>query len=373
MARTDGNPAHGRYSHVRVETGYIADVDRSLHTVKVSTEHSGKDPEDLQIATMYTTAEGDFAGVLPEVGAKCILAFLSDNTPPVVLGFIADPFAIRATGDEPARLTSEPEGSPTNVSYKGNRPQLNPGDQAFVTRDGNHLILRRGGVLELGANSICKRFYLPIKNHMRDVCENYSIDTFGGSLEWTTVRAENDPSGDAPCSWSMVLNEHAQDAKASVLVQHLPVLAPGASDKAAWKVVVAPEGIDRQTKDVTGAVYEYTVTLEGDQIEVLASRTVTVDGDDSLEVSGDRTVTVDGDDSLTVGGDLSYEARGAAVFDGDRVLLGGQSAVEPALMGLAFIQWLGSAQWQVAGSVATISPASLASLRNALTQKVRIK
>lgn len=375
MARTSGNPAHGRFSDFRCEEGTITDINRDTHVVRVATRHSGKEPEDIQVSVLYATAEGDYAGVMPEVGATCHIAFPSDNTPPYIMDFIVEPSVVGSTGDGPARMSADPEGSPTDVSYRANRPQMNPGDQVYITRDGNHLILRRGGVVEIGATSISKRLFLPIGNYIKDFCENYNMHAFGGALEWTTAREEDDPAGRAATTWSLSLNEFAQDSKASVRVRHMPLAAPGGGTKSAWEVDVAPAGIDPDTGDVTGAVYHLVVTLEGDKIEVIgASREVTIEGDDSLTINGSRATSVGGTDDLDVDGNLTLTSGGTASMDGaSGVVLGGQDASEPPILGHAFMQWIASAQFIVAGTVAQISPASLAQLPRAFSEKLRIK
>lgn len=375
MATRDGSPAHGRHSYFRLEQATVTDVNWDTCVVTVQTQHSNKDPEGIQVAAGYITAEGDFAGVLPEVGAIAHIAYPSDNTPPFIIGFIGSP-AVVAGGDDgsPARMSaSTPEGSPTDISYRNNRPRLNPGDQCYRTRDGNHLILRRGGIVEIGATAISKRIYIPINNFIKDFFENYAMHGLGGDLEWLVDRVENDPSGNAPAHWTLRLNEFAQDEKASVQIRHLSPASPGGT-KFAWEVVVAPQGITRADGSVSGAKYEMTVALNGDQVEVMGgAREITIDGNDSLTVGGNRTVRVTGNHDLRTEGSIKAVAVGTHDIGGSSIRIGGEDATDPAVLGLALVQFLGSATYDVAGAVAAMSPASVLQLQGILSRKVRIK
>jgi hypothetical protein len=320
----------------------------------------------------YRTSHGDFSGVVPDVGSKAHICFPSDNTPAFIFAFIGEAEAISGTDDgTPARMTAEPEGSPTNVSFRNRAPKLNRGDQAFVTRDGNHLILRRGGVVEIGATPLSKRLYIPIQNFIKDFFENYASHSPAGDLEWGVVRSETDPSGDAPTYWLMDLNEFAQDAKASVRIRHFSATS---GEKKAWSIDIAPQGIDRETGEIVGSVYSFSVSLEGDQEETITgSRQIVVEGDDTLTVNGSSSMSVRGDYSVDARGGGKLKAGGVLDLEGSSIRIGGPDASQPPVLGQELIRWLSSATWVVAGTAATVDPASLASLAQILSTKVRIK
>ncbi len=357
-----------------MEEATVTDVNRSTWTCTAETRHTAKTVPDLHVGSPYHNPEGDGFHVMPDVGAICHIAWPSDNTPPWIIDFIGAPSAVHSEGESPIRSTGDAEGSDTDVSFRSRRPRLNPGDMAMTTRDGNHLIVRRGGVLEIGATPISKRIYLPIQNFIKDFCENYAMHSIAGDLEWTVARVENDPDGNAPATWTLHLNEFAQDERATVRVRHLPALAPGESSKSAWEVDVSPQGIDRDTGEVTSSKYHFVITIAGDQIEVIgASREITVEGDDTLTVGGSQSVDVGGDYALASDGKAEIIAQDEAVLAGSRVKLGGRAAASQAVKGDALVQWFGSAQWVVAGTVATLSPASLAQLQGVLSRKVSLE
>jgi len=380
MARTPGGPSHNRYSFFRLEEAVITDVNRKTWTVTVETRHSAKTVTDIQCMAQYHHyANGEGIHHLPEVGAICLLGWPSDNTPPFVMGYLGLPSVEITPDDQAARsqTTDNPQGSPTDVGFRSRRPELNPGDVGLTTRDENFVILRRGGIVQIGSTALSQRLYIPVLNYIKDFCENYEMQSFGGDLSWTVARSESDPSGKAPATWTLDLLEYAQDTKATVQVRYLPVAEPG-SDKSAWEVTVAPQGIDRDTGSVSGAVYTLKVGLNGDRIETITgSRSTEVQGSDTLEVGGDHSTTVGGSTSLTAGGSLEHIASGTATLGGAAVRLGSRAAAQSAVLGPALVSLLSQPMIVLPpGGVgppigtAVLSPSQIALLTQMLSTKV---
>jgi len=370
--RSRDAPSHGRYSSFRLEEGVITDVNRATWTVTVDTRHSSKTVPDIQVMVPYHHYDsGEGIHHLPEVGAICLLAWPSDNTPPFIMGYLGAASVLESTDGNPVRSTSDGVGSNTDASFRSKRPELNPGDIAITTRDENFIYLRRGGVVQIGATPIAQRLYIPILNYIKDFCENYEMQAFGGDVAWTVGRVEDDPSGNAPATYTFHLNEFAQDAKATVRIRHLPLTGPGGGDKAAWEVQVAPQNIDRDSGEVTDAVYTLAVTIAGDKTEVIgANRSVTVKGDDALSVSGNRSVTVSGDATLSADGKMEYVSGQGAVFAGSTVKVGSRGASHPAVLGDELVRWFSAAQWTGSAGPYTLSPTSAAQLQQVLSTKV---
>jgi len=375
--RTTDAPSHNRFSHFRCEEAVVTKVQPSNFTVTVETIHTNKTLEDVHLSLPYHHPEnGEGFFWMPEVGALVWLAFASDNTPPFVLGFRSAPGSVSG-GDRPLRTDGDDEGSTTDVTYRSGRPELQPGDMCLLGRDGNFIILRRGGVLQLGATPLAQRVFVPILNFVKDYAENYSMDVLGGDLRWLVERQESDASGQAPCEWRMHVLGYAQDQKATVRVRHMALAAPGDADRSAWDVVVSANGIDKDTGEVTGAVYSMLVTTQGDKTEVMASRTTTINGDDDLRITGSRSVEVGGNDTLDVTGSLHLAAGRDAILEGARVLVGGTDAAQRAVLGDMLVTWLSSQVWpvQTVGTavVASPSPAAIAALQQILSRTVFVK
>lgn len=375
MANTAQAPSHRRYSHFRFEEAVVTNVNRKTWTVTCETRHSAKTVEDVQCLVPYHHFNnGEGYHHLPEVGAICMLAWPSDSTPPLIMGYKAAAATRRTPdGEESETATADGDGSEDDVSFRSRRPNLQPGDMAITTRDENFLILRRGGIVQLGATPISQRVYIPILNYIKDFCENYQMDAFGGDVRWLVERQEDDPSGDAPATYIMHVNTSAQDEKATVRVRYMGLADSGASgDRVAWEVQVAPQNIDTETGEVSSPVYTLQVTTAGDLTATMASRDVTVEGDDSLTVQGSRSINVQSDDEVTVQGDMRHIASGEAVYGGRQVKLASRGATSPAVKGDALLTWAASAQILVNSTTGTgtFSPASLAQLQQILSRKV---
>ena len=176
MAQSPDSPSHDDFSHFRCEEVIVTNVDKKAWTIDVQTRHSAKDVSDVQTMSPYHHFFGG-EGIhhMPEVGAIAMLAWPSDNTDPFIMGYkgVASVVGPDTTDGDPARSSLEAGGSQSNVSFRSNRPDLMPGDIAITTRDENYIILRRGGVVQIGATSIAQRIYIPILNYVKDFSENY--------------------------------------------------------------------------------------------------------------------------------------------------------------------------------------------------------
>jgi hypothetical protein len=376
--RTSDAPSHNRYSHFRCEHGIITKVNPKTWTVVVETTHSSKTVDDVNISQPYLHfAGGEGIHHMPEVGAEVFLAWPSDNTNPFVMGYVGVASTLQSPDGAPLRSDGD-EGSATDVTYRSGRPELDPGDIAITGRDRNFVIFKRGGVVQIGSTHLAQRFYLPTLNYIKDFAENYSLNTLGGSVSWEVERAESDPSGEAPASWTLYANAYAQDAKASVRVRHTALSSPSGGERVAWDVVVAPQGIDNTDGSVSGEVYQLSVLMDGTKTELIgASRSVTVKGNDRLTVEGDQAVRVNGDLLYRIDGKATLRAGGELVLQGQRVRHGSGTASEPAVLGQQLFNLLSTAKWPVApvgGSlVASPPPDFIINLRRALSRKVFVE
>lgn len=328
-----------------IEEAMVVDVNKANFTVKVVTRHTQKSFEDLQCAMPYFhNNNGEGIYFLPEVGARCQIFRGNDTTPPFILGFIAIPSVMESDDGSPTRSTTE-GGSTTDVSFRGRRLDIQPGDIFMTTRDENFILLRRGGVLQLGSTELAQRIYIPINNYVRDFAENYTMDTFGGNIRWTVERQENDPGGNAPASYVFHMNENAQDEKASFRVRHFPLRGPDGGDAQVWEIMVAAQGINTETGEVSNATYSMLLKMDGTKTEMIGSNY-------SLRVKGNYDVQVDGDASIKAGGKAKLEGTTEARVKGSQVILegsvlaGGADAIEPGVLGtqlMTYLTTLGSA------------------------------
>lgn len=370
MAKVKESPADRGLSHFRCEQMTITNVNRKTWTVSVRTTHTSREYDDVPLMAPYAHwVGGEGFHHLPEVGATGYLGIPSDNTPPFIMGYIPPPGSSTSEDSDPARSTSSPEGSMTDVTYQANRPDANPGDIGFTTRDGSFVIAKRGGVLMLGSTGLAQRIYVPVGNYIRDFAQNYEMSTVAGDLRWLVEAPEADSTGKEACQWVFHTRQYAEDANASVRVRHTPLSAPGGGARAAWEVTVAANGIDTSTGSVSGATYTLLVTMDGEKTEVIgASRSITVSGDDSLSVEGDATWAIEGTCELSAK-ELKLGAQTASLA-AKRVALGTEDATSPAVLGAEFVKFMSTAKWVVSGTTATLSPDSIAALTKILSTKV---
>ena len=369
-----------------VESGVIANVNVKNLTVDWVSQYTGKQIPDVQVMTPYLHYNnGEGFTCVPEVGAICVMCFPSDEESPFVMGFLSAPElegadsgdlsakiedpGVESEEDLPQGKTTQAGGStkvttnPSDASFRAGRPLLNPGDMYWQGRNENFVVLRRGGVLQLGSTQICQRVYVPVRNFIRDFCENYELNTAAGSLSWQVKRNENDPGGNAQTEFELIAREFAQDKKASVKI----MLGTPRDDKAKAKLpsgnnafaelVIAPTSIDPASGEVSGKG-NYVIRLDKDGNTFMmqaGDRAVQVDGDDaltvkgnqSLAVTGNRTATIAGNDSTTItgkhalkGGASTETWSGAKVIAAAQLMLGGSGASEPGVLGLKLAAWL---------------------------------
>lgn len=161
-----------------VAQGRVIAVNPATWTVDVMASFDRHFWRDIQVSSMYMhyhSGEGFFC--IPEVGALCNVMIPSDDTPPYIMSFLAPPDFRRGAPGTDAANTS-------NAHFDGGKTVGIPGDMGIRGRDGNRVILHRGGVLEVGSTELCMRMFLPINHHMLDVANLYEIITAGGSMHW---------------------------------------------------------------------------------------------------------------------------------------------------------------------------------------------
>jgi len=172
--------SESEFKPATVETCRIINVNIESWSVDCISDLGNKRFFDLQVMSPYfhfVNGEGIYAQ--PELGALCWVCVPSG-------GRFAAPFVLGYQSAHDQDLDS----------FQGGRQSLNPGDIMLRTRDENFIILRRGGVVQIGATPTAQRIFMPIRNFIQDFCENYELLTFGGELTWTTERTDDTTTAD---------------------------------------------------------------------------------------------------------------------------------------------------------------------------------
>jgi len=283
--RRSGSIAKSDTRPVRIERGRVINVNINDYTVDVRTEMPPYKPKfDIPWMVPYAHYnQGEGINFMPEVGSTCWICEPTDNG--------RDSFVLGWTMPE--------EGG----SYRSGRPLLNPGDQHFSTRDGNFVILRRGGVVQIGATPICQRVFIPIRNVIQDYAENYELHTPAGDLTWNVMRKDEDGDGHQKCLFTLAAHEYADDSATSDPVAILKIGSHGDQDDTIVTLV---------TRDKTGGSIKTKLTLSKS-----GDLNWKVEGDFNLSSTGDMTLSTSGKASVKATGDAELvSSNGAATLKG---------------------------------------------------------
>lgn len=201
-------------------TGHVVGVDLNNYTIDFVSQFDQMRLMRIPVASPYLHANrGEGFTQIPDVGAKCAVCWPGDSSPPFVLAFVMTHETIPGAGDEEAPGGTSERGSanqePTAASYAGGRPKGKPGDMFIRGRDGNFIWLHRGGVLQLGANELAQRVYVPLGNLVMDFAESYALHNAGGSVKWGIQDGESD---DNPTQFNQTFRVYANDKYADVRV-----------------------------------------------------------------------------------------------------------------------------------------------------------
>jgi uncharacterized protein YxjI len=376
---TDNSPSRAGKDSAWIHKGTVANVDLKNWTVDVVGEYEGEFWANLQWACPYLhTNNGEGIFVMPEVGSLCLVCEPSDEDTPYVIGFIGS-FELEhakqdnledkagAADTETEELagvlksmgtaksttsTGAAEDKTTGASSRAGRPFLNPGDIMLRTRDENFIVLRRGGVVQIGSTPTCQSVYIPLLNYLKHFAENYEVTTPGGELEWTVQRKENGPDGKAPVLYRLTLRDKAQNDKADIQIKMGHV-----SDSDRYELVVAPGNIKVEKGEVSGTPkLKMVITKDGDQkyemdgnleYDIKGNRSVKIKGTDTVEVTGARTVK-----ALSLLQDIktshilkavssTEKITGAKTISAATVSLGNAPG-SSAVLGELLVAWLGS-------------------------------
>ncbi len=344
-----GGVAESGFFPALVEKARIVNVNVQDWTVDAISEYGGREFLEVQCMSPYFHfANGEGIYVMPEVGSLVWVC-----TPST--GAMAQPFVLGWAA--PVDERDEAESEAPAVNYRSNRSVLNPGDMMLKTRDENFIILRRGGVVQVGSTPLAQRMYIPLGNLIRDVAENYQLKSLAGELDYTVRRTVEDTDGNQLTSFSIKSKLQANEVGHTAVLRmgshqedeslrlSLLVNATGASDAATVATLqVSQEG--NVTWDIEGTwtqVVTGNTTLTVEEGDLLFEAT---DGNLSMSAGGTMSLSSIGQFSLTSQSGAQVEASTLDV-DADSIVLGGNVAVggsggEPLVLGTALVDLLTS-------------------------------
>jgi hypothetical protein len=325
----------------------VTDINLNTWTVDVRTQWDRKYFFDIQVGSPYmnpVTGEGIYA--MPEIGSKCFLLIPSDGPPPVVMAFImpAQTIGDVGTDDAPAGTAPSPGASTnTGATYAGGRTRAKPGDIYLRGRDGQFVVLHRGGVLQIGSTALAQRLYIPLNNVITDISQNYHHYNTGGSINWAVSTGPN--IDNPPTCLKQTFRLHANELRATVLVRCGTIAdivgvdpsAVGASDIQSegigtsksnpiiYEVIIAPEEINADDGTIRSttrgaAKMQFAFDRAGGgylwaagSLVVATKKKVILRADDSITISTGKSLSVSASDSARLDGGKLLELQGQVI------------------------------------------------------------
>jgi hypothetical protein len=317
--------------------GKVVDVNTTLWTVDVISQFDQKWFLNVQLASPYQHSNrGEGIYVVPEIGAKCHVCIPSDGPPPFVLDFIMPSESIPDATTEDAPNGTEGSSSST---FAGGRVKAKPGDIIMRGRDGNFIILHRGGVLQIGASELAQRIYIPLKNLICDISQNYRHYNSGGSHNWFIASAESESN--PPTIHKETYRLLVGDARATIRVAHGPLkdvvaepadgatsdlnqlgIGVGNDNPIVVEVVIAPDGFgpdsgtpDKDTPDQT--VLRYFFDKKGNafmrsegSVLLMTRKKLRVHSEDSIDITTKKSFSLTVKNTTKIDGGSLLELTG---------------------------------------------------------------
>jgi len=331
----------------------VLDFNLVTWTVDVRTQFDQKFFPNVQVASPYMHANrGEGWYCIPEVNAKCLVCIPSDGPPPFVLAFIMPmetPEDPEGSGDE--TKAAETTGTNQGAVFSGGRSRGKPGDQIWRGRDGNFVILHRGGVLQIGATELAQRIYIPLGNIVTDISQNYEHHNTGGSINWgmSTSFTDDNPETEFRQTFRMYANDERSDVRVAVGKVHQPVPEPSGDAgelsansnlelgrQIAFELVVAPGGFETESGAPAGDAAKLTklrlffdaegggfLRAEG-AVNVRIKKKLRIVADGGIDISTKKTCQLSSDEVVRVLGKKGVQITAA---DGAVVLNGGDTPV----------------------------------------------
>ena len=179
----------------------VLSVDKVHWTVSVQGEYRNQVYEGIPIMPTYVTGDGCGQFFMPEVNSLVTICKPSTGSTPFILGGTSSP-----------KQTDEGDPDEDPNDHRQNRPVLNEGDMMIACSGTARIILRKGGVLEIGASESAKRMYIPLTNIIREFSQNYIHET--GSGKFSMLCRDDDESfgsGVTPAEYQLQVKEFCED------------------------------------------------------------------------------------------------------------------------------------------------------------------
>ena len=193
--------AKNQFLPVLMMRGKVGPVNKTKWTCTVEPEGDGMPIPDVPIEPMMMNAKtGGGSFFMPEKGSLVWCCRPSTDSTPFVFGAATAPLQVDE-GDE--------EEDPND--RRMNRPVLNEGDAALAVSEQGFIIMRKGGMLEVGASEACKRVYIPLTNVIREFSQGWE-HTVAGNYIGLMPRDQDEVHGseNTPVEFQLKIREFAE-------------------------------------------------------------------------------------------------------------------------------------------------------------------
>lgn len=346
--------------------GHVTNVDLVNYTVDVVSQFDQMRVLEIPVGSPYQHSNrGDGFTAVPEVGAKCAVCWPGDTSPPFILAFVMPHETIPDAGtpdDSPGGTGSRgsTNQAPTAASFAGGRPVGKPGDMFLRGRDGNFIVMHRGGVLQIGANELAQRIYVPLNNLVTDFAENYAMHNAGGSVCWGIRDGEGEDQLPTECkqTFRVYANEQYADVRVAVGRVHDSVpetdgdaitdqelIGIGKTDPIVYEMTLAKNGFNAEDgSPIPGAgnlvrlrfVFDRAANaflrIDGN-VGILCKKRLRLRVKEEMEIFADSSfsMSVKADARISIGGNFEITAAVTRVNGGDAPVAHVGSQVSVAL------------------------------------------
>lgn len=211
-------------------TGRVTNIDLVNYTVDFVSQFDQMRILNIPVSSPYVHYNrGEGFTAMPDVGAKAVVCWPGDTSPPFILAFVMPHETIPDASDASTPGGTSDRGSTnqttSSASFAGGRQPAKPGDMWIRGRDGNFIVLHRGGVLQIGSSELAQRIYIPLNNLVMDVAENYQMYNSAGSVRWGIQDGEGETQlpGEFTQTFRVYANELYADLRVSAGRVHHPV------------------------------------------------------------------------------------------------------------------------------------------------------
>lgn len=165
-----------------LDKAIVTYVDVNNCTVDLTSESNNRRYEEIQFAGLYT--HNDHRGgvfVVPELGSYAFV-HTDVNGESHVFGFVNSNNS-DATNEKGSERV--PDSDDRGFHYRRNRSKYEPGDIFLGTADGNQVLVRRGGLVQIEASPLAQTLYIPVGNIIRHYFQQYQAYSPLGEIEWS--------------------------------------------------------------------------------------------------------------------------------------------------------------------------------------------